>query len=61
MAELEIVIKDNGEIATEIRGIKGNSCENIAKTLESLIGTAAKAEKTADYYKDNSVGITTHV
>lgn len=61
MAELEIVIKDNGEIATEIHGIKGNGCENIAKTLESLIGTATKSEKTSDYYKENAVGITTHV
>jgi hypothetical protein len=59
MAELEIFISENGDITTEIQGIKGSGCEGIAKKLEDIIGKAAKAEKTSDYYKSNNNSITT--
>jgi hypothetical protein len=59
MAEVEIRIADNGDITTEIKGIKGSGCESIAKTIENAIGKAFKAEKTLDYYKTNDSTITT--
>lgn len=58
MAELEIIIADNGEITTTINGIKGAGCENIVKSLEGIIGKATKAEKTSDYYRSNESLIT---
>lgn len=59
MAELEIFIAENGDITTEIHGIKGSGCEGIAKAMEDAIGKASKSEKTADYYKSNDPTITT--
>lgn len=58
MAELEIIIEENGEIKTHIEGIKGSGCANIVKALEAVMGNASKAEKTADYYKSNESLIT---
>lgn len=59
MAELEIRIAENGDITTEIQGLKGVGCEGIAKALEDAIGKASKKEKTAEYYQNNDPSITT--
>lgn len=59
MAELEILIAENGDITTKIEGIKGSGCESIAKTLEDVIGKAFKAEKTLEYYQSPDSTVTT--
>lgn len=61
MPIVEVTIADNGDITTEVQGVKGSSCANIADAIKTLFGTARKEEKTADYYKTVTPGITTTV
>ena len=51
--EIEISILADGRIEYTIKGVKGSACESISALLEQL-GKVEHAERTGDYYADES-------
>lgn len=51
MPEIEITInQETGEMNTEINGIAGPACEQIATKIKELAGTPTTEEKTREYH-----------
>lgn len=53
MNKMIITIK-NGEITSEIKGVKGRSCQDIDKFLEE-IGTKESTKHTLEYYQNKNI------
>lgn len=49
--EVEIIINENGEIKIETKGIKGKRCEEMALSLEKVLGKIIKKERKPEYYE----------
>ena len=49
--EIEIVIKPDGEVKIDIKGIKGPACLPIAKVLADGIGEIKSTNFTGEYYE----------
>ena len=45
------IIIENGKITTEIKGAKGNSCEDIEKQLKEIFGEVESSKKTREYHQ----------
>jgi len=53
--EILFSIDENGEITSTVKGIKGSTCQDIAKAFET-IGKVTRQERTHEYYeKETSV------
>jgi len=50
-AELTIVISLDGQVRIETRGLLGEECLTETESLERLLGTVVKREKTSEYYQ----------
>lgn len=51
--EIEISIAPDGRVEYRIKGVKGSACESISALLEQ-IGKVEHAERTGEYYEDES-------
>jgi len=51
MQEVEITIDKEGKVQFLVRGVQGDGCLGITKTLEDAAGTLEKREYTAGYYE----------
>lgn len=51
MAEIMVVINQEGEPSIEVRGVKGKSCYDLTKDLERSLGATDKDTKTREYYE----------
>ncbi len=49
--EIEIIIKPDGRVEYQIKGVKGSACESISALLERL-GKVEHAERTGEFYED---------
>ncbi len=56
--EIEFTIKKDGTFEYTIRGVLGESCEDISKVFESL-GSINSSKKTAEYY-EKETDVTVH-
>ena len=50
LEEIEFTIKKDGSVEYTIKGIKGSSCEDLAKVFEK-IGHVKESVKTREYYE----------
>ena len=51
MPEIEFLINtETGKCETEIKGIRGASCEKAARELKQLLGNPTVDKKTKDYF-----------
>ncbi|HEY9077199.1 MAG TPA: DUF2997 domain-containing protein [Anaerolineaceae bacterium] len=41
--EIEVIILENGQVQVSVRGVKGNSCLDLTREIETLLG--AKVEE----------------
>jgi DUF2997 family protein len=52
--DIEIVIKPNGEVTFQVKGVKGASCLDETKFLEAALGgEVVEQEKTGEYYEQS--------
>ena len=52
--DIEIVIKPNGEVTFQVKGVKGASCLDETKFLEAALGgDVVEQEKTGEYYEQS--------
>jgi len=52
--DIEIVIKPNGEVTFQVKGVKGSSCLNETRFLEDALGgEVVEQEKTGEYYEQS--------
>ena len=50
--EIEVFIKDDGEVKYEVRGVKGKKCLDLTKDLETdLGGNILLREETSEMYE----------
>lgn len=52
--ELEIHILKNGEVRVDIKGGKGQSCENYVRLFEEILGTTRDKQRKPEYYESDS-------
>ncbi len=58
--EIEFTIAKDGTVEYTIKGVKGESCENLSKIFEKM-GKVTTTKKTAEYYeKEADVKIVTN-
>ncbi len=56
MPEIEIEINaETGEMETEIRGIKGPTCERSAEAIKKVFGKPSRDEKTREYHNQPQI------
>ena len=56
LQELDIVIKPDGEVKIEVRGVKGEKCLDITRRLEELLGgEVIDRTHTDEYYQSEGV------
>ena len=48
--EIDFIIKANGTVEYEIKGIKGSGCEGVAAAMNAL-GKITRDERTREYYE----------
>ena len=53
--EIEFVINRLGQITSTIKGVRGNSCQHIAKTLQQGLGEVKNVERTTEFYQSPAV------
>lgn len=52
--DIEIVIKPNGEVTFQVKGVKGASCLDETRFLEAALGgEVVEQEKTGEYYEQS--------
>jgi len=51
--EIHFVIDRDGNVQSTIKGMKGSTCDTIAKEIEKL-GQVVKQERTKEFYELNS-------
>lgn len=51
MQELEITIDKEGRVQVAVRGVKGEGCLALTKSIEDAVGTVEEREYTAEYYE----------
>ncbi|MGD2175483.1 MAG: DUF2997 domain-containing protein [Candidatus Brocadiaceae bacterium] len=49
--DLEIEIRDNGEVQVHIRGAKGEECLSYVEFLEDVVGPVRERRLTHEYYE----------
>lgn len=52
--EVEIIIQPDGQLKVEIQGVKGNTCLDITKELEQLLGNDIIDRNFTDEYNQQS-------
>lgn len=58
MENMIITISPDGSVTIEVKGVKGKSCANVTKQIESALGTVTGDKKTAEYFEGvNNVAI----
>ena len=51
MPEIDFTIDPTtGQLEVHVQGIRGPSCQDIAKLVEALVGKPAVDQKTSEYY-----------
>ena len=50
MADIDVVIDEDGSIQMEVTGVKGPKCHDVTKQLEDAIGSKVASRPTADMY-----------
>ena len=54
LQELEVLIKPDGEVVIEVKGVKGERCLDITKPLEQLLGGEIVGRTHTDEYYQQS-------
>jgi hypothetical protein len=49
--EIEFIIKPNGEVEMQPRGIKGPDCEKVTEPWRRKLGEATVHERTAEFFE----------
>ena len=49
--ELEITITPEGETVIEVKGVKGNDCLKLTKSIEEELGSVKERKLKSDYYQ----------
>jgi hypothetical protein len=53
LQEIDIYIEKDGQVRIEVRGVKGQSCIDLTKALEDILGGEIESrEMTADSYEN---------
>jgi hypothetical protein len=52
--DVELEIRKDGTIRVHIQGVKGKSCLEYARFLESIVGRTQSQELTAEYYEPDA-------
>ena len=55
MAEIIVTVKPDGSTVIEVKGVKGQSCKDLTKFLESSLGVVAETSPTAEYFEELEV------
>lgn len=50
--EIEFVIKPDGTVEEQVRGVAGRECEDITRGIERALGEIAHRERTSEYYDE---------
>ena len=50
-SEIEFTIDKNGNIAFEVKGLKGPQCLKETEEIEKALGKVVNREKTSEYYQ----------
>jgi hypothetical protein len=59
MQELDITIDREGRVQVTVRGVKGEGCLAMTRSIENAVGTVEEREYTAEYY-EQPVSISDH-
>jgi hypothetical protein len=51
-AEIEFIIKPDGTVEEQVRGVAGPECEDITRGIERALGEVAEREHTSEYYDE---------
>ena len=54
LQELEIVIKPDGEVVLDVKGVKGERCLDITRPFEQLLGGEIVERRHTDEYYQQS-------
>jgi hypothetical protein len=54
MQEIDVFIDANGEVKIEVRGVKGQSCLDITKDLEQMLGGQVQQREMTPESNENS-------
>lgn len=57
MAEIIVVIDQEGNPAVEVNGVKGKSCENFSKALEDALGDVQTNTRTREFYEQERTNV----
>jgi hypothetical protein len=52
MQELEITIGNDGRVLVHARGVKGDACLALTKTLEDAVGEVQERSFSSEYYEE---------
>ncbi len=50
MTEVVVVIKKTGEVAVEVNGMQGSSCQDITRALSEALGTEVESQAKPEYF-----------
>ena len=48
--EFDIAIGPDGKVRIEVKGVKGQACQDYTKVFEEILGKAESVEHTAEFY-----------
>ena len=51
MQEMEIAISPTGEVKIQVKGVAGDACLDLTKSLEQQLGTVEERQLTSEYYE----------
>jgi hypothetical protein len=51
MKELEITIDKEGRVQIAVKGVAGEGCLALTKSIENAVGTVEEREYTGEYYE----------
>jgi hypothetical protein len=55
--EIEVTIGENGKVLIHVRGIKGEACLDITRSLERALGGELTREMTPEALENPDIGI----
>lgn len=53
-SEFEIIISPQGKVQIEVKGVKGDSCMELTRFLETALGDVEDRTFKAEYYVQNT-------